>query len=218
VSTVNEWVVREYFESLGYLVNQPCKYISSGRQKRAEEEVDLVVVNPRVTEHRVPENMVWTADDLRSVGRAVVAVRGWHTNRFYPSRFEHDPDILRFLQAEPLKFAAKLLGTEEMAHVLCLPKLPASGELKDQSIRVLRQKGVHGVISFHTMLAELIRQVDVNRNYEKSDLLQIVRLLKNYDLLRLGQMDLFSKKHHRRAAAPKAKAEPEPAPKPPAEN
>lgn len=210
MSAVNEWVVREYFESLGYLVNQPCKYISSGRSKRAEEEVDLIVANPRVTEQRIPEDMVWHADELKSIARAVVAVRGWHTNRFYPSRFEHDPEILRFVQVEPLKFAARLLGSNDAARILCLPRLPAAGELKDQTIRVLRQKGVHGIISFQTMLEELIRRVDVNRNYEKSDLLQVVRLLKNYDLLRLGQMDLFSKKHPRHEGAGKAPPEPEP--------
>jgi hypothetical protein len=208
VSAVNEWVVREYFESLGYLVNQPCKYLPAGRPKRAEEEVDLVVVKPGMEAHSIPEHMVWTSADLKTIGRAMVGVRGWHTNRFYPSQFEHDPDILRFIQAEPVKFAGRMLGTDAMARILCLPRLPASGELKDQTIRVLRQKGVNGVISFRTMLAEIVTRVDVNRNYEKSDLLQIIRLLKNYDLLQEGQMDLFARK--RRAPARK--------PKPPAEN
>lgn len=44
------------------------------------------------------------------------------------------------------------------------------------------------------MLAELIDRVDVNRNYEESDLLQVIRLLKNYDFVRSKQMDLFEKR------------------------
>jgi len=53
------------------------------------------------------------------------------------------------------------------------------------------------VISFRTMLLELAGRVDVNVNYEKSDLLQTVRLLKNYDLIKDSQMDMFAKKQRR---------------------
>jgi len=34
----------------------------------------------------------------------------------------------------------------------------------------------------------------VNRNYEKSDVLQMLRILKNYDLLKDRQMELFKSK------------------------
>ena len=83
--------------------------------------------------------------------------------------------------------------------ILCLPRLPASGELKEKSMDTLRQKGIDGVISFGTMLGELIYRVDTHRNYEKSDLLQIIRLLKNYDFIADSQMDLFAKKRRRKA-------------------
>jgi hypothetical protein len=85
-----------------------------------------------------------------------------------------------------------------VAKVLCLPRLPASGELKKQTIEVLKAKGVDGVISFRTMLAELVARVDKKKNYEKSDLLQTIRLLKNYGLLRDSQMDLFPERRGRR--------------------
>lgn len=194
MSAVNEWVVREYFEMMGYLVNQPRKHFVPGRLKKADEEVDLLVLNPAVEEHRVPEHLVWTTSDLQTVARAVVAVRGWHTGRFYASTFEKDPDILRFAESGPLRFAANLMGTTSMARILCIPDLAVSGELKDKSIRFMKEKGIDGVISFRTMLRELVRGVDKNKNYEKSDLLQIIRLLKNYDLLRDPQMDLFARR------------------------
>ncbi|MFC1498727.1 hypothetical protein ACFLS1_09715 [Verrucomicrobiota bacterium] len=193
MSAVNEWVVREYFESLGYLVSQPRKYNVPGRQKTAHEEVDLVVFNPKVREHKAPENIIWTRSDLNTVARAVVGVRGWHTERFYASTFEQTPDILRFAETESLKYAAELLGSDSMAKVLCLPRLPASGELKQKTIEALKNQGIDGVISFRTMLLELIGQVDTKKNYEKSDLLQIIRILKNYDLLQNPQMDMFEK-------------------------
>lgn len=197
MSAVNEWVVREYFESLGYLVIQPRKYVVPGRQKRADEEVDFVVCNPRISAHRVPGHLVWSTEDLKGVARAVVGVRGWHTDRFYVSTFEHAPDILRFAEADSIRFAAKFLGSGSMAKILCLPRLPASGELKKKTIRVLKNKGIDGVISFRTMLLELVSRVDTNKNYEKSDLLQVIRLLKNYGLLKDSQMDMFEKKKRR---------------------
>ena len=63
----------------------------------------------------------------------------------------------------------------------------SSGELKRKTIEVLQNKGIDGVISFRTILLELITQVDIKKNYEKSDLLQIIRILKNYDLLKDSQ-------------------------------
>ena len=55
---------------------------------------------------------------------------------------------------------------------------------------MLRAKGVDGVISFRDILQDLVASVKTNRNYQKSDLLQILRLLKNYDLLKEPQLEL----------------------------
>ena len=41
------------------------------------------------------------------------------------------------------------------------------------------------------MLADLIEQIAVNRNYQKSDLLQVIRILKNYDFFKEPQLELF---------------------------
>lgn len=198
MSAVSEWVVREYFETLGFLVSQPRKYIAGGRHRRAEEEIDLIVHNPAVSEQRIPEDMVWTSASLKEIGCAVIGVRGWHTERFYATTLENNPEILRFAESAPMRAAEKRLGSDAMAKILCLPRLPAAGALKDKTILFLRGKGIDGVISFQTMLTEIVGAVSSNLNYEKSDLLQIIRLLKSYDLLKDGQMDLFERKSRRK--------------------
>ena len=198
MAAVNDWVVREYFELLGYLVSQPRKHTVPGRPKTAEEEIDLVVLHPRIREEKLPDSIVWTSRELKTVPRAVVAVRGWHTERFYASTFEQTPDILRFVEAESLKFAGRLLGSTSIAKILCLPRLPATGTLKDKTIRLLKEKGIDGVLTFRTILSELVSSVDVKKNYEKSDLLQTIRLLKNYDLIKDPQLELFGKKKRKR--------------------
>lgn len=48
MSAVDENIVREYFELHGFLVCQRRKYIVQARQKSADEEVDLIVLNPAV--------------------------------------------------------------------------------------------------------------------------------------------------------------------------
>jgi len=47
------------------------------------------------------------------------------------------------------------------------------------------------VIPFRTMLADLIARTEVNRNYDKSDLLQIIRVLKIMNCSRTPKWELF---------------------------
>jgi hypothetical protein len=60
-------------------------------------------------------------------------------------------------------------------------------------VTMLKEKGVDGVISFRSMLLDLIEKVELNRNYGKSDTLQLIRILKTYDLLQDPQLDLLRK-------------------------
>jgi hypothetical protein len=71
--------------------------------------------------------------------------------------------------------------------------------VRAKSIEVLKSKGVDGVISFRGILQELIAGVKTNRNYQKSDLLQILRLLKNYELLTQPQMELKLRHRNRKS-------------------
>lgn len=198
MTAVNETVVREYFEMLGFLVSQPRKYTVPGRQKSAEEEVDLVIYNPQIKSRKAPSSFVWKADDVRSVDRAVVGIRGWHTERFYASRIEQTPDILRFVEPASIEFAGKIMGGADIFRILCLPRLPASGALRSKSIAMLKEKGIDGILSFETILRELAASVEINKNYEKSDILQVIRLMKCYGLIRDDQMELFSTRSRRK--------------------
>ena len=69
---------------------------------------------------------------------------------------------------------------------------------RNESVELLKSKGVDAVIPFHTMLADLIDQIEVNRNYQKSDLLQVIRILKNYDFFKEPQLELFKAKRRRK--------------------
>lgn len=214
MSSVSETIVREYFEMLGYLVSQPCKYAPSGRRKRLDEEVDLVVVNPLISELKLPDDMIWATADLQGVPRAVVGVYGWHTERFYPTMLNQIPEMLRFASEESARLVSRRLGGAPLAKILCFPQMPASEQLRSDTLKFLKQKGVDGVLLFRTLLQELVNGLDINKNYEKSDLLQILRIMKNYDLIKTPQMELFGGRKRRQAKAKAPAAAPEPPPTP----
>jgi len=198
MSAVDETIVREYFESHEFLVCQRRKYIVQARQKMAHEEVDLVVLNPRAVAGGEPLEFEIASESLDRVARAVVAVKGWHTEVFAPGVLAHQPKIFGFVEKGVLDKAARLVGGEGLLKILVVPGLPRNAKLRQQSIEVLRAKGVDGVISFRSILQELIAGVHTNRNYQKSDLLQILRLLKNYDLLKEPQLELKLKPKSRK--------------------
>ena len=78
-----------------------------------------------------------------------------------------------------------------MLKILVLPGLPTENPFREQSIQLLQEKGVDGIISFRSMLLDILSKIEINRNYQKSEILQVLRILKNYELLGNPQMELF---------------------------
>jgi hypothetical protein len=198
MSAVSERIVREYFEILGFLVREPCKYQVAARRKRAEEEVDLLVFNPNASEHKLPSTLTWSARQLKHIQRAVVSIRGWHTDRFSPAVLGSSPEIFRFVEDEVMVKASDMLGEGPVAKILCIPDMPSSKELTRQSLDLLQEKGVDGVLLFRNMLLELTARLETKNSYEQSDVLQLLRILKNYDLLKDAQLELFGRRKRRR--------------------
>src|SRR5439155_11968824 len=89
--------------------------------------------------------------------------------------------------------------------ILIVPALPQAAEGRLESLALLRSKGIDAVIPFHTMLADLVKETEVNRNYQKSDLLQIIRILKNYDFFKEPQLELFKAKRPKKKSTTSGK-------------
>ena len=189
MSAVSETIVREYFELHGFFVRQQRKFIAPSRQE--EDEIDLYTLNPHYAPG-TPLPFVLGSADLPGVARALVVVKGWHTETFSPGLLANAPEIFRFVEPAAFEHAAKSFGGDgPLTKLLVVPALPSGDEARAQSIEVLRAKGIDAVLPFPTLLADLIAATEVNRNYQKSDLLQVIRLLKNYGFFRDPQLDLF---------------------------
>jgi hypothetical protein len=197
MSAIDEGIVREYFEQNGFLVRQARKYQVQTRRKTSDEEVDLLVYNPAFERGgRKPEFFLFSTE-LRLVDRAIVVVKGWHTTgHFTPAMLKSSPEIFTFLQENVIKEASPVDPDEPGNHpditkILVLPGLPTAEPFRSQSVQMLKERGVDAIISFRTMLLDIIDRTEINRNYRKSDTLQLLRILKTYDLLKEPQLDFL---------------------------
>ncbi len=197
MSSVSESIVREYFELHEFLVRQHRKYIAQTRRDE-DDDIDFFVLNPQ-PEPRVELPFILGSADLKFVERAVVVVKGWHTETFSSARLAQSPEIFRFVEPKVFQQAVRAFGKDGTPlKILVVPALPQDEAGRDQSIALLRSKGVDAVIPFRTMLLDLVRHIEVNRNYQKSDLLQMIRILKNYDFFKEPQLELFKAKRKKR--------------------
>src|SRR4051812_25813756 len=105
MAAVNQDSVREYFELHCFLVRQDRKYVMRG--KREDDGIDFLVWNPKKVERSGELPFVLSSDDLNSVERAVVVVRGWHTETFSSAVLENAPEIFRFVTPTVLKQAVQ---------------------------------------------------------------------------------------------------------------
>lgn len=197
MAAVSETIVREYFELHEFLVRQHRKYVAPTR--REDDDIDFFVLNPRPQARQAERPFVLASADLPFLERAIVVVKGWHTETFSSARLASTPEIFRFVEPKVFQQAARAFGKDGAPlKILVVPALPQSTAARDESIALLRSKGVDAVIPFRTMLGDLVQHTEVNRNYQKSDLLQVIRILKNYDFFKEPQMELFKARRKKR--------------------
>jgi hypothetical protein len=201
MSAIDEGIVREYFEQNGFLVRQVRKYQVQARRKTGDEEIDLLVYNPSWKRGTRRADFFLFSNELPYIHRAIIAVKGWHTGVFTPNMLRSSPEIFRFLEDNVMKEATRFFpadATDEagdaLTKILVLPSLPTQEPFRSQSVALLKERGVDAIISFRSMLLDLVEKTEVNRSYGKSDTLQVIRILKNYDLLKDAQLDLLTER------------------------
>ena len=206
VATFDESIVREYFERNGFLVRQVRKYQVRSRKKRAEEEIDLLVYNPDPEEPGPTRGFQLFSGDIRSLQRALVIVRGWHTTSFTPRMLRQSGKIFEFLKNDVFQQSAEYLAEDQeaigridpAATLLVLPGIPSNEPHREESIRLLREHGIDFILTFRTILENLLRGIEPNQAYPKSETLHLLRLLKIYDMVKAPQMELFADERERR--------------------
>ena len=143
MAAVSETIVREYFELHGFFVRQQRKYLAQTR--REDEEIDFFVLNPRAQASATPLPFVLSSADLMRMPRAVVVVKGWHTETFSLAVLANAPEIFRFVEPAVYQQAGRAFGEDgPLYKILVVPALPQGAEARDQSIALLRSDGLSG--------------------------------------------------------------------------
>lgn len=175
---VSRDLVKKFFELKGFMVNS---------------RTSLLIKKPNPSKSSA-ESFVLNAETIINIHQALVDVKPWHTETFFPSVINSSPEVFRFLEPENLKNAEMFFENKKFKKIIVLSKLPnVRGTLK-KSIDLLKLNGVDHVIEIPAILSYLISCVKTNLNYTDSNLLQFIRIFKCYDLYKSPQLELFTKK------------------------
>lgn len=171
LTDVNEEIVRQYFELKGYFVQTDVLFLKpkkqTGKKSSGYGDIDLIVTNPK------------TGD------KAIVCVSGWHRERIVPSYLESSGHrLFSCFSRLALRKANQVLGTRKFRKILVVSRLGARESSKKAFIKGAKKAGVDEVIEFSTILRELIKLVKIEPSYD-SEVLQTLRLLKIFDLIRV---------------------------------
>src|ERR1051325_1866609 len=162
MSSVSETIVREYFELHEFLVRQHRKFVAQSRRDE-DDDIDFFVLNPKQKPSVGERPFVLESADIVAIERAIVVVNVWHTETFSSARLASTPEIFRFVEPKVFEQAARAFGKEGAPlKILVVPALPHVAEARDESIALLRAKGIDAVIPFRTMLADLVGPAGVD--------------------------------------------------------
>ncbi|MFC2140220.1 hypothetical protein ACFLQ1_00700 [Candidatus Auribacterota bacterium] len=195
MGSISENFVREYFELNNFSVKINKKYAFSSQRRNDLEEINLIVQNIKdnVDEGEKKKPFLLEESSIQKIKKGIVEVKGWHTGKFSPSVLIKSPHIFNFVEKKVLKAAERFLGTKDFKKILVIPRLPKAKDTRNKSIKIMKEKGIDHVLEFKTILDYIIQHIKINKNYIESDILQTIRLLKNYDLIKDRQLELFSK-------------------------
>ena len=187
MSDVTVQLVREFFELNAFYVMTYWLH-DTVRARATEHGLQLFVENTAPAAGRTLD-FVLRAGDAPAIPRALVEVRAWHADRFYPSVIESNPVLLEVAQEESRTRARQVFGEADIPIILVISELPASPEPRQRSIRLLQDAGIDHVLEFPTILHEILDRINANVSYAPSHTLQTLRLLKRYDFIRHQQLE-----------------------------
>ena len=204
MSGFDENIVREYFELNGFFVRQVPKYSIQSRKKSFNEVVALLINKPDVIKEQTITNFQLFSADMESIQKAVVVVRSWYLSEFSPELLKSSSKLFNFLKKNVFNQSEEYFSKESVendkiwesisnsySNIIVLPGLPSNDPHRSESIEILKANGIDGIITYSTVLESLLRQVQANIIYQKSDLLQLMRILKIYNMVKDPQMTLF---------------------------
>jgi hypothetical protein len=197
---MDEKITREYLELNGFVTMPLRKGHSQSKRSARDEGIDLYVRNMKYAEGDREPSFLLFSSELRHLKSAVICVRGWHNEKAALASMTNGADMLKYLETNVLKKIEKwfefehwreLGETEFPKKILVAPVFPMQEIYRARIVAALKEKGVDGILSFKSMLLDIVDRVDTRNVYPKSELLQLVRTFKTCDLIKDSQMNFL---------------------------
>jgi len=79
--------------------------------------------------------------------------------------------------------------SSDFSRILVVSELPTASEARVKAETVVRSHGVDHVLEFPTILRGILARIQTNYNYTESDVLQLLRIVKRYGLVKDTQLE-----------------------------
>ncbi len=197
---LDQRILTEYFEQNGFFVKPLVTSRSQTKKTGKVEDSSLYIQNINfMAGGRNPAFLLFS-NELRFLESAVVCVEGWYGEKSALASMKEGSEIWRHLEANVLKKVEKWFEFDfkkewglkhEPKKILLAPVFPTQEQFRRQVSAALRERGVDGILSFKSVLLDLIDRVDRKQIYLSSDVMQMLRILKNFDLIKDPQMNFL---------------------------
>ena len=197
---MDELIVKEYLELNGFVTIPLRKGRSQSKRSLQGEGVDLYARNMKFIEGERDPSFLLFSSELRHLRSAIICVKGWHGEKAALGNVANGADMLKYVEGNVLKKVEKWfepvnwreLGEPVMPKkILVAPAFPTQEVYRARIVTALKERGVDGILSFKSILLDIIDRVDPRQVYPGSELLQFVRTLKTFDLLKDSQMNFL---------------------------
>jgi len=194
-----ESIAVDYFETNGFLVRKSGSLLG----KQADGFFPSLIVR-NLKEEEVQESLMfnfqWFSSDILKTRRAVVSIVGEGLFETGSRVLRQDKRLVQNLkklvttkQGFKFPWEDELLEEDFRGHhrLVIVPLFPMVEPHYGQLCELLESRGVNGVITFRTLLDNLIQQLDVLDAERLTPRLKMLRILKQMELLKIPQLDLF---------------------------
>lgn len=139
----------------------------------------LLIKNSSRQEEFKFEKFVVSPQDVLHINNACVKIISWHTMKFTPSVLRQNPEIFDFTKNSCRQVIKGVFLGEAFLKMLVIPALPVSKNLRAESIRIMQEKGVNSIITFPSLIADLVNKIEARHVY-LSSVKEVLRILKFY--------------------------------------
>lgn len=197
---MDELIVKEYLELNGFVTMPLRKGRSQSKRSQKEDGIDLYARNMRFVEGEREPSFLLFSSELKHLKSALVCVRGWHGEKASLANMTNGADMLKYVEGNVLKKVEKWFDFENWRElgepvfpkkILVAPAFPTQEVYRARIVSALKERGVDGILSFKSILLDIIDRVDTRHVYPSSNLLQLVRTLKTFDLVKDSQMNFL---------------------------